>query len=160
MPKGYVGKFVTPKEATQKWRALNPEKVQQANRKPRKRTYDAIKRKNWRENRLTNDSLYKERINRLANERATGVRRWLDAYKIARGCVDCGFKAHHAALHFDHVRGKKLFNVSNAKSIAGAQSEIAKCEVRCANCHAIKTFTFYPCKPDIFQATYDVVEEA
>lgn len=96
--------------------------------------------------------------NRVANERATGIRRWLDAYKVSAGCVDCGYKAHHAALHFDHVRGDKLINVCNAKSIAQAKVEIEKCEVRCANCHAVKTFTLYPCKPDIFEATYEAAE--
>lgn len=60
--------------------------------------------------------------------------------KMARGCVDCGFKDHPAALDFDHVRGVKLLNVSAAKSIAQADAEIAKCEVRCANCHRIKTW--------------------
>jgi len=79
-----------------------------------------------------------------ANDRATAVRRWLDAYKMSSGCVDCGFNEHHSALHFDHVRGDKQFNVCNAKSITAAQREIEKCEVRCANYHAIQTWTFYP----------------
>lgn len=47
----------------------------------------------------------------VANARATRIRRWLDAYKLSVGCVDCGYRGHHAALHFDHVRGVKLFNV-------------------------------------------------
>lgn len=93
----------------------------------------------------------------VANRRATSIRRWLDAYKLASGCVDCGYRQHHAALHFDHVSGEKELNVCNAKSIAQAQREIAKCVVRCANCHAVKTFTLYPCKPDIFEATYEAV---
>jgi len=95
----------------------------------------------------------------VANRRATAIRRWLDAYKVQTGCVDCGYRAHHAALHFDHVNGTKTLNVCNAKSIAQAKREIEKCEVRCANCHAVKTFTFYPCKPDIFAATYEAVTE-
>lgn len=97
----------------------------------------------------------KQRIAFVANVRATRIRRWLDAYKLKAGCVDCGYKAHHAALHFDHVRGEKLINVCNAKSIAQAEAEIEKCEVRCANCHAVKTWTLYPCKPDIFEVTYE-----
>lgn len=101
----------------------------------------------------------KRRIAKVANTRATRIRRWLDAYKMAAGCIDCGYRAHHAALHFDHVAGVKLLNVCNAKSIAQAKTEIEKCVVRCANCHAVKTFTLYPCKPDIFEATYERVEQ-
>ena len=51
----------------------------------------------------------------VANRRATEIRRWLDARKISRGCVDCGYDTHHA------------------------------------------TFRLYPCKPDIFEASYDEV---
>ena len=100
----------------------------------------------------------RDRINAVANDRAIRIRRWLDAYKVRAGCVDCGFAGHHSALHFDHVRGEKKLNVCNAKSIAQARSEIEKCVVRCANCHAIKTFKQYPCKPDIFDATYEAAE--
>lgn len=93
----------------------------------------------------------------VANARATAIRRWLDAYKLSVGCIDCGYRAHPAALHFDHVRGSKLLNVCNAKSVAQAQREITKCDVRCANCHAVRTFKHHPCKPDIFAATYEAV---
>lgn len=56
-------------------------------------------------------------------------------------CVDCN-EDHPACLQFDHVRGKKRNDVSNM--IKGSpwdtiMTEIAKCEVRCANCHAKKT---------------------
>jgi TnpA family transposase len=85
------------------------------------------------------------------------IRRWLDNYKVELGCVDCGYRDHHAALHFDHVRGEKTINVCNAKSIEQARREIVKCEVRCANCHAVKTFTRYSCKPEIVAATYEAV---
>ncbi len=81
------------------------------------------------------------------------------AYKLKNGCVDCGYALHPAALHFDHILGDKKMNVCNAKSISGAKEEIKKCVVRCANCHAIKTFTFHPCKPDIFDVTYEAVTE-
>lgn len=68
-------------------------------------------------------------------------RHWLDSIKIASGCIDCGLKGPAEALTFDHVRGEKLFNVGQSWN-QGKQKlvdEIAKCEIRCANCHAIKT---------------------
>lgn len=126
------------REASQRWKAANPDKVKDANRKPRDRAYEPEKVKAWREQRLT-DPAYRERINQQANERAARVRDWLDAYKVARGCVDCGYNAHPAALDFDHIGDSKTINVCNAKSIAQAEAEIAKCEVVCSNCHRIRT---------------------
>lgn len=65
-------------------------------------------------------------------------RRRVDAYKLERGCADCGYRKCAAALTFDHVRGEKRFQVA-AKAGHGWErllAEMEKCEVRCANCHA------------------------
>jgi ssDNA-binding Zn-finger/Zn-ribbon topoisomerase 1 len=62
-----------------------------------------------------------------------------NAYKLERGCIDCGYKAHAVALHFDHVYGEKVKNVCEFYDWDLALEEVAKCVVRCANCHAIKT---------------------
>jgi len=140
MPRGYPGRFVTAAEAMRRWRERNPDKVREANRRPRKRIHDPLKLKMWRQRRLMNPG-YRDEQNKKANDRATKIRRWLDQYKLKQGCIDCGFSKHHAALHFDHVRDVKLLNVCNAKSIGQAMMEIKKCEVRCANCHSIQTFT-------------------
>jgi hypothetical protein len=139
MPRGYKGRVVSYAEASRRWRERNPEKAKHAQRNRSPRKYDPLKSKMRREKRFTQFG-YRERINRMANNHAIMIRRWLDAYKLRIGCVDCGYREHATALHFDHTRGVKLLNVCNAKSIAQAQAEIAKCEVRCANCHAIKSF--------------------
>jgi hypothetical protein len=56
-------------------------------------------------------------------------------------CVDCG-EADLVVLHFDHLRDK-VADVSRMwrrqHSWKVVELEIAKCEVRCANCHARKT---------------------
>ena len=52
-------------------------------------------------------------------------------------CVDCGEK-NPIVLEFDHLRDK-LIEVSRLvqyTSINKVQSEIEKCEIRCANCEA------------------------
>jgi len=102
------------------------------------RPYDPEKSRAWREARLARPG-YRERVNERDNARRTAVRRWLDAYKIRVGCVDCGYREHAIALDFDHIGDLKNRNVCNSRSIAQAQEEIALCEVRCANCHRIKT---------------------
>lgn len=66
----------------------------------------------------------------------------LRIYKLIAGCVDCGYRASAVALDFDHVRGEKRFGLAEAKSrrLEEVIAELEKCEVRCANCHRIKTF--------------------
>ena len=63
--------------------------------------------------------------------------------KLASGCIDCEYNQHPCALEFDHVRGEKVENVSRMVLSGFAWdrivTEIAKCEVVCANCHAIRT---------------------
>jgi hypothetical protein len=63
-------------------------------------------------------------------------------YLINHPCVDCQI-SDVRVLHFDHIKGKKLDIISNmvtqARPVKLLKMEIAKCEVRCANCHTIKT---------------------
>lgn len=64
-------------------------------------------------------------------------------YLLAHPCVDCG-QTNILALQFDHVRGKKLGNISYLvlkHSIRIIKDEIAKCDVVCASCHQIRTHT-------------------
>lgn len=55
-------------------------------------------------------------------------------------CVDCG-EDNPIVLELDHVRGKKRDAVSTMMKEPWARimAEVAKCEVRCGNCHRIKT---------------------
>lgn len=100
--------------------------------------------KAWRE-------LHKERLaaNRKAKYHTTGKhrylkrRRWLNKYKEAKGCCDCGYNSHAVALDFDHTDpSTKRFNVSHRLANSTLKmlfKEIRKCVIRCANCHRIKT---------------------
>jgi len=59
-------------------------------------------------------------------------------YLQSHPCVDCG-EDDVVVLDFDHVRGEKRDNVTTmARQGVGLdllKAEIAKCDVRCANCH-------------------------
>lgn len=80
---------------------------------------------------------------RYRKNRNDKLRKLLHEIKMESGCVDCGYKIHAEALHFDHLpQYDKKFSVGTAVSGHGKEeilAEINKCEVRCANCHAIKT---------------------
>ena len=56
-------------------------------------------------------------------------------------CTDCGQVFHWAAMDFDHVRGRKKFNISQAQDIPWhkIEQELKKCELVCANCHRIRS---------------------
>jgi hypothetical protein len=64
------------------------------------------------------------------------------SYLILHPCVDCG-EGDPVVLHFDHVRGVKAAGIAQMmrafRPWTEILEEIAKCEVRCANCHMRRT---------------------
>jgi hypothetical protein len=67
---------------------------------------------------------------------------FLNNYKLEEGCARCGYNFHPAALQFNHIDPTtKGFNIgeNKNKSLELILLEIEKCEVLCANCHAIHT---------------------
>jgi len=66
-------------------------------------------------------------------------------YLLRHPCVDCG-NPDIRVLQFDH-KGDKTNSVSalaqRNTSLPKIQQEIEKCDVRCANCHTIKTKETY-----------------
>jgi hypothetical protein len=72
----------------------------------------------------------------------------VDRYLDQHPCVDCG-ESNPALLDFDHLRDKTAAIASLVRTAASwkdVETEIEKCEVRCANCHVRKTarqFGFY-----------------
>lgn len=79
-----------------------------------------------------------------AHKRTTRVqmRAFVAKFLSANPCVDCG-EADPIVLEFDHVRGTKSFNIGDASRLGVGwqrlRDEIAKCDVRCANCHRRRT---------------------
>jgi len=67
---------------------------------------------------------------------------WIFEYLLKHPCEDCK-EDNPIVLDFDHVKGKKSFHISRALnlgySIKTILKEIAKCKVRCSNCHRKQT---------------------
>lgn len=86
----------------------------------------------------------KERVKARSNKQARDNRVALREYLSAHPCVDCG-EADIRVLEFDHRPhlGEKYKNVGTlmrgSYSWGRLEAEIAKCEVRCANCHRKRT---------------------
>ena len=93
--------------------------------------------KRWREE---NREYRNEYIKRINYPKKKKFQEQANAYKLQHGCIDCGYKDHAVALQFDHVYGVKVKDVSKFNDWDLALEEVAKCVVRCSNCHAIKTF--------------------
>ena len=90
-----------------------------------------------------NKDLIKERAKKFKEKARKRNREYVNSYLSEHPCIDCGI-SDIRVLEFDHVRGEKKAAISNlvssAVSISKIEEEIEKCEVRCANCHRIKTY--------------------
>ena len=78
-------------------------------------------------------------------------RELLRRFKLMKGCIHCGYKAHHAGLEFNHRNPQEktecVSNMAkaascrkNTKSKDKVKFELSKCDVVCALCHNIITF--------------------
>ncbi len=93
-----------------------------------------------------NKQIYKDRTRRNKAQILRENKSRLHLYLFTHPCVDCNQKDIRV-LEFDHVSGQKSGEISDllrqGYSWLTIEAEIAKCEIRCANCHRIKTFTCY-----------------
>lgn len=71
------------------------------------------------------------------------IRSVLNELKNNKLCADCGVSYPYWIMQFDHVRGKKLCDVSNmgthGYSLKSVLKEVKKCDLVCANCHSTRT---------------------
>ncbi len=90
---------------------------------------------------LDNRSYYLNKARSRNNKLRTQTRKFIWDYLSTKKCIDCG-ESNPIVLEFDHQRDKKI-NVSHAAKfgydISKLKEEVSKCEIRCANCHRIKT---------------------
>ena len=89
-----------------------------------------------------NKAKYIAKARRHSDEYREKIYEWLFQYFLEHPCIDCG-ETDPIVLEFDH-RGdeKKTADVSNLVkdgSLRKVQQEVAKCDVRCSNCHLKRT---------------------
>ena len=89
-----------------------------------------------------NKQIYNERTRTSKAQALIENRSRISSYLSTHPCVDCG-RVDIRLLEFDHVYGQKSRGIADLLTWGfnwpTIESEIAKCEVRCANCHRIKT---------------------
>lgn len=85
----------------------------------------------------------KRRLSQQAKRRE--MREWITSLKRDISCKDCAGVFHPAAMHFDHLPGyvkvagiREMVNRFPNRALI--EAEMAKCELVCANCHAVRTY--------------------
>lgn len=105
------------------------------------RQCQSIRHKIWfeknKENRKLEIKNQKKRLKKLATETVNKIKN--------QPCVDCKQTFNPWQMDFDHIKGKKLFNISEAAGngtikIETILEEVSKCEVVCSNCHRQRTY--------------------
>ena len=113
--------------------------------KGKRRSYCKTCARNYSKKHYDNNPAYYVEKARVRNEAIRNENYdKLYAYLSEHPCVDCG-ETDLEVLEFDHICDKEdkrrevTLLVREAYSWGVIETEIAKCEVRCANCHRRKT---------------------
>lgn len=89
-----------------------------------------------------NKRYYVDKAKRITAAQRERMRKIVNEVKSAP-CVDCGRRYHPVAMDLDHVRGRKVTELSRmcggGWSERRIMAELKKCEVRCAVCHRLRT---------------------
>jgi len=64
--------------------------------------------------------------------------------KTTTPCADCGGLFHPVAMQWDHLpgleKGAEISNLVKAGMTTRFHEELEKCELVCANCHAVRSY--------------------
>jgi hypothetical protein len=84
----------------------------------------------------------KRRLQAKAHRRR--LAEWNSEIKASTSCADCGCSFHPAAMEWDHLPGtEKVAEISDlvrAGKTLALREELQKCELVCANCHAVRSY--------------------
>lgn len=124
-PKTRAKKYCSAYCRWKHWASLNRAKLNESVRVYRRKRY--IKEGRWREN----------------GPSVVALREWMQELK-SKPCCDCGKNFPMCCMDFDHrIDEKKMYNIGSMfahhYSRKLIESELAKCELVCSNCHRIRT---------------------
>ena len=83
----------------------------------------------------------KKCTSKIRNSSTDDKQNFIKNLKEKTPCADCGKHYPYYVMQFDHLRDK-LFNIASntGKYKNVLLAEIDKCEIVCANCHAVRTY--------------------
>lgn len=86
----------------------------------------------------------RDKTNKYRKANRDKAREKLKLIKESSPCSDCKNFYPYYVMQFDHVKDDKIENIGTMASKNAAWSkiekEIAKCELVCANCHAVRSY--------------------
>jgi len=98
----------------------------------------------YRRNHYDNNiNYYKDKAKRNTKRRVLENKKYIWSYLKAHSCVDCG-ETNPIVLEFDHKDPAfKSFTIGTVlngwRNFELLEEEVAKCDIRCSNCHKLKT---------------------
>jgi len=128
-------------EKKQTWHERNREKLREYYKLYYSRPDVRERQNRRRREKYAQDSSRWKAANRRNRER---LKRYVWEQKSVP-CKDCGQTFEPYVMHFDHRDpATKKYNVGkmymSCNSLSKIKEEIAKCDVVCANCHAMRTY--------------------
>ncbi len=80
----------------------------------------------------------KNNVKKHYKRRKNEKKRYIQDYKLSKGCSVCGYNKCASALDFHHNGDKKFILATapnNGCSLEKIEKEMEKCIILCANCH-------------------------
>ena len=131
--------YIYPKTGRRMCRTCHREAEWKRVQSPEAKKKNSARMREWR---LANP----ERYSALLKTRRRKIFNWLAELKHQSGCTVCKNENEPVCLDFHH-RDPTIKGFTVSRKLGGSKAlvleEIAKCDVLCANCHRIRTWSNY-----------------
>lgn len=91
-----------------------------------------------------NKEKQKKQIYASKKIRVAKIKKYIQDLKSSTPCMDCKKTYPYYVMDFDHQHSKEFLiskAVESGRSLEAIKKEIEKCEIVCANCHRIRTYS-------------------